>query len=178
MTKRYAVFGCYRPRNGKPRFEGGRRAFRRFLGIHVQLPVREAESHAGERIGDKAQAGQTAELFAPVVRHIAVHGIQEEGIRVARQYRFYVTRTGFCRLKIPLRGDPGMGHDQFFILVDLQQGLTAQPVNQIVRVWRFQQRSEAIFRLVAADPGKHGQQMEIVIAQHHAHAIAQRFDET
>jgi hypothetical protein len=59
---------------------------------YIQLSVREAEAHAGERVGDKAQTGQTAEIFAPVVRHIAVHGIEEERIRVARQHRLNVTR--------------------------------------------------------------------------------------
>ena len=41
---------------------------------------------------------------------------------------------------------------------------------------RFQQGGNAIFRLITADPGVYGQQMQIVVAQHHAHAVTQRFD--
>jgi hypothetical protein len=70
-----------------------------------------------------------------------------------------------------------MGHHQLFLFIDLQQRLTAQPVEQLVGIRRFQQRFQAIFRLVAADPGEDRQQMQIVIAQHQAHAVAQRFDE-
>jgi hypothetical protein len=69
-----------------------------------------------------------------------------------------------------------MGHHQLFLFIDLHQRLTAQPVEQLVGIRRFQQRFQAIFGLVAADTGEDGQQMQIVIAQHQAHAIAQRFD--
>ncbi|CSS02576.1 Uncharacterised protein [Shigella sonnei] len=65
-----------------------------------------------------------------------------------------------------------MGHHQLFLFVDLQQRLATQPVKQLVGIRRFQQRCQAIFRFIAADPGKYRQQMQIVIAQHQTYAVA------
>ncbi|WP_343146258.1 hypothetical protein, partial [Pseudomonas aeruginosa] len=63
----------------------------------------------------------------------------------------------FGGLQIPLRRDPGVGHHQLFLFVDLQQRLATQPVKQLVGIRRFQQRCQAIFRFIAADPGKYRQ---------------------
>ncbi|MOA41658.1 hypothetical protein D3C78_1636370 [compost metagenome] len=62
-----------------------------------------------------------------------------------------------------------MRHHQLELLIDLQHRLAAQPVDQLIGVWRFQQRRNAIFGFIAADAGINGQQMQIVIAQHHAY---------
>ena len=78
----------------------------------------------------------------------------------------------FGGLQIPLRRDPCVGHHQLFLFVDLQQRLAPQPVKQLVGIRRFQQRCQAIFRFIAADPGKYRQQMQIVIAQHQTYAVA------
>ncbi|MNY64578.1 hypothetical protein D3C86_2017120 [compost metagenome] len=66
-----------------------------------------------------------------------------------------------------------MGHDQLFLFVNLQQRLATQPVDQLVSIGSFKQRRNAIFGFIATDPGKNSQQMQIVIAQHQAHAVAQ-----
>ncbi|MNH39613.1 hypothetical protein D3C79_1008100 [compost metagenome] len=52
--------------------------------------------------------------------------------------------------------------------------MAAQPVDQLIGIRGLQQRSDAIFGFVAANAGIDGQQMQIVVAQHHAHRGAER----
>ena len=67
-----------------------------------------------------------------------------------------------------------MGHHQLLLIIHLQHRLAAQPIDQFVGVRRFQQRRDAIFGFVAANAGVNRQQVQIVVAQHHAHRRAER----
>ena len=159
IAQHHAVLVGYRPRNGKPGFERRRRTLRCLFGVHIQLPVREAVAHAGKSVRDKAQARQAAQLVAPVIRHVAVHGIEEERVGVAGEHRFNIARALLGGLQIPLRRDAGVGHHQLFLFIHLQQRLATQPVEQLIGIRRFQQWFQTILRLVAADTGKDRQQV-------------------
>jgi hypothetical protein len=71
-----------------------------------------------------------------------------------------------------------MGHDQLFLFIDLHHRLTTQPVEQIVGVRRLKQRFQPIFGFIAANARKDRQQVQVMIAQHDANAIAKLFHET
>ena len=111
-----------------------------------------------------------------MIRHIAIHGIEEERVGVAGEHRFYIARALLGGLQIPLRRDARVGHHQLFLFIHLQQRLATQPVEQLVGIRGFQQGFQTILRLVTADTGEDGQQVEIMVAQHQSHTVAQRFD--
>lgn len=94
-----------------------------------------------------------------MVRHVAVHGIEEERIGVAGEHCFNIARALLGGLQIPLRRNAGMGHHQLFLFIHLQQRLATQPVEQLIGIRRFQQWFQTILRLVAADTGKDRQQV-------------------
>lgn len=71
-----------------------------------------------------------------------------------------------------------MGHDQLFLFIDLHHRLTTQPVEQIVGVRRLKQRFQPILGFIAANARKDRQQVQVMIAQNEAYAIAKLFHET
>ncbi|MNP45082.1 hypothetical protein D3C76_1389790 [compost metagenome] len=138
MAEDDAVLGIDQARQIKPGFQRSGSGARRIFADHVQLAVREAIAHAGQRIGAKAQACQPTQFRAPVVWHIAVHRIQEQRIAVAAEHRFHFTGTHLRGLDIPLWGNAGVAHDQFAFIIHLQHRLATQPVDQLVSIRRFQ----------------------------------------
>ncbi|MNR27633.1 hypothetical protein D3C85_1449140 [compost metagenome] len=61
---------------GEPGLVARRGGIGAFLALEVELAFAGAKAHAGEVIGDNPQAGDAAEVLAPLVRLVAVHAVE------------------------------------------------------------------------------------------------------
>jgi len=154
----------------EPGHQSLRRRCRAFLHRKIHRPVRLAEAQAGEGIDDAAQALVAGQVIAPAIGLVAVHVAQEVHPLVAAQHGFHLVGQRQGLLQVPLGQHAGM-HDQLALFVD-GQGAVAQPVDELVAVGGVEDIVEGVVAVRWADAAGHGQQVQVMVAQHRLGALA------
>jgi len=116
-------------------------------------------------------AGQ---VIAPAVGLVAVHVAQEVHPLVAAQHGFHFVCQLQGLLQVPLRQHAGV-HDQVALFVD-GEGAMAQPVDELVAISGVEDVVQGIVAVRWTDAAGHGQQVQVVVAQHCLCALAHLHD--
>ena len=146
------------------------------LALQVQYALFGAEAHAGEVIGDDAQARHAGQVIGPQRRFVAVHGAQERDTVRTAQCRLHFPRIADGLLHSPLGRNAGV--DQGVAVLVVHQGLLRQPVEQFLPIRRACRiLSRVSERLGCAHPCGDRQQVQVVVAQHHDQAVAHFVEE-
>ena len=135
-----------------------------FLDRKLHRAIWIAKTYTRERIDDAAQAVRALQRVVPFGRLIAIHLPQETDPVRAAQYRLHLMRQADGLLRAPLRHQPGM--QKQIVPLEQRQWTAAQPVQQFIAIRRIQDFVERIGFAGFADPVRHRQQMQIMVAEH------------
>ncbi|MNP22870.1 hypothetical protein D3C76_1155580 [compost metagenome] len=118
------------------------------------------------------------QVLVPLVRLIAVHAVEKQRQAGIVLQRFLHFRSALERLfQRPLGRDAGMDHGDIPRLVMVQQLLPAQPVEQFGTVRCLDDLAQGIGLAQTLDIVGHGQQVQVVVAEHADQGFADRIKE-
>lgn len=107
--------------------------FRTALGHQIQRAVSPTEAHAGEIVGDGAQALDAEQVIAPAVWLVAVHAIEVGfGHGIVSQRPMYLAGEFYCFCDAPYGWDTCMDHGKALLVYHQRQAL--QPFQQCICV--------------------------------------------
>jgi len=174
VAEHYRDVGALPLRYLEPRHEAGRRRIQPFLGGEFHFAVGAAKAQPGQAVDNAAQPRAALQRIVPAQRRVAVHLAQEihPGRAAQRGFDFAGQRPGLRGA--PLRQYAGM-HQQVAI-GQVRQRPVAQPVEQFVAVRRGQDVGHRVGTVRIADAVRDRQQVQIVVAEHHGGARAERLD--
>jgi hypothetical protein len=151
------------------------RFLRRPLDAQHQPALRVDIAQARKAIGDEAQAIVAFQSVIPAIRLIAVEPV-EQAPRVAGEGALEFAGALPCARQIPLRREARVQHAHVLVLVFVKQRLAGKPLEQVVAVGGRQDFAQRIVAAHAGGSERHGQQVQIVIAQRNRGGIPQRAD--
>jgi hypothetical protein len=146
------------------------------LFVQQQPAFAVAVAQAGEAVGDEAQPVDAAQVRRPEVGLVAVHGVQKVGVAGALQFRFQFRGAGRGLGPGPIAAAAGVDHREAFFLIvrasavdgAASAGCRRGPVRSGPR------RGCSFWRAVVA--GGEGQQVQVVVAEHHDGLLAEGLD--
>ncbi|MNV28492.1 hypothetical protein D3C71_1196840 [compost metagenome] len=155
-----------------------------FLGARGALvldpdpPARGAVPHPREQVDDRARAVIAGQARRPA-RLVAVHVAEQLAVAAAMQLHLDFAGVLLGQLGGPLGGQAGMDHHPAQVAVDMQQFLQAQPLQQFVAVLGLHdaQQIRVDLALLFLGACTYRQQAQVMVAQHHHAALAQRMDQ-
>ena len=119
------------------------------------------------------------QVLVPLGWFVAVHAIEKQRqTGIVTQRLFDLGGTTQRLAQRPLRRDAGMYQGHLALGVVVHQLLHAQPIEQIVAVRRIENLAQGIALLQTLDVVGHGQQMQIMVAQHTGHGVANGVEKT
>ncbi|MNN44477.1 hypothetical protein D3C81_1587690 [compost metagenome] len=151
----------------KPRFISGGCCVEAFLALEVEFAFGGAEAHAGEVVGDDAQACHAFEIVVPFRRIVAVHAVEvgEQHV-VVSQGRFDFGGALQCAAQRPLRWNASVNHGDIALLVVVHELLLAYPLQQFRAVRGIENLAQGVGLLQALDISSRCQQMQVVVTEH------------
>ncbi len=119
------------------------------------------------------------QVLVPLGGLVAVHAVQEgQQQGIVTQHLLDLGGTPERLFQRPLRRDAGMHHGGLALGVMVDEFLLAQPVDQVGAIGRIENGLERIGAFQALDIVRHGQQVQIMVAQHRDGRAAQVAHET
>ena len=122
-----------------------------------------AKAQPGQCVDDGAQAVNSAQVVLPCIGLVAIQAVQEDAPIGAAQHGLHFLCQCQRLLKVPL-GQHARMHHQPPLHVQ-GHGACAQPVEQGAAVWGLQDVVERVAAVRLAHAVRHGQQMQVVVAQ-------------
>jgi len=150
------------------------RITRTALFAQFHLAVDRTKAHPRAGVDDHAQPVIAGQIVAPSIGFIAVERAEKVVSRRAGERGFDFARQGLRHRRCPLWEQSGV--DEQTLTVAYDEWSPREPIDQRFTVGCGENRIERVAAVRFPVPGRNGQQMKIVIAEHSARSIAQRDD--